>query len=250
MHKRISGHQQFLGLFVFLLPPNHLGRSRSPCAPGEWEGHEGPGLGRRGPRRAQAGAGAGAGRAGLPETGEGLPGVEEPRAGLPLRPTPAHTHRRRLAPLAPPLLSRRPAASPPPPPPPPSSLAPPPKSGRAALPLPGARAPGPAEWVSACPCARAPRLRLPPSPSPLRAGERRWEPPRAERPEIAPRPPTPPTPRILHPRKAHTWRTLAPPPAPALLGRPSPGRHIPVGALPRRGGRRPLCPKESTNKYK
>lgn len=77
---------------------------------------------------------------------------------------PAHTHRR-------PLL-RSPLGSAPPP------LRP----GRAPLPLPGAEAPGPAEWVSACPRARAEAR---PSPSPLRAPELRWEPPRAERPENA-----------------------------------------------------------------
>lgn len=80
---------------------------------------------------------------------------------------PAHTHRRprRSSPLG--------------------SAPPPPRPGRAPLPLPGAGTPGPAEWVSACPRARAEAR--PPSPSsPLRAPELRWEPPRAERPESAP----------------------------------------------------------------
>lgn len=81
--------------------------------------------------------------------------------GLP----PAHTHRR--------PLRRSPLGSEPLPP----------RPGRAPLPLPGAEAPGPAEWVSACPRARAEAR--PPSPSPLRAPELRWEPPRAERPESA-----------------------------------------------------------------
>lgn len=66
------------------------------------------------------------------------------------------------------------------------SAPPPPRPGRAPLPLPGAGAPGPAEWVSAYPRARAEAR--PPSPSPLRAPELRWEPPRAERPESAPQP--------------------------------------------------------------
>lgn len=121
-------------------------------------------------------------------------GTDAPRQVLD-RP-PAHTHRRplRRSPLGP--------------------APPPPRPGRAPLPLPGAEAPGPAEWVSACPRARAEAR--PPSLSPLRAPELRWEPPRAERPESSqPRAapglpssnlPVPPRPACspVPPRRPHT----------------------------------------------
>lgn len=115
---------------------------------------------------------------------------------------PAHTHRR--------PLRRSPLGSAPPPP----------RPGRAPLPLPGAEAPGPAEWVSACPRARAEAR--PQSLSPLRVPELRWEPPRAERPESA---------RSPEPRPAHLRLTyLCLPPCSWSLPR-RPHTRIPTPSL-------------------